>query len=318
MEAFQKLFQIVPHYITYEHPWYDATSRTAVPGCYGAGKYCVSPGFFQRVKNPEIIIEENLAQKCIYLYAEKLNDTSLYTDYLMKFSELCLKDKETTEDSDIEFTKECGMTTLLRTSIPVSNITSCVYNSFEFTGNYINVDPQDFEKSNSERNLVSNRLLDQDNDHRKVFFIRYLPSILVNQRVFWGNWNGNNLYEAVCAGFAKKPSICYELGAFSKGPGIAFPIFVIVCLTVFISIVIFLICRKQMQININSNLDSSNFGHKINTVVTSYLSMNDQATISIPEEHHPKQRRSDDEQDTNERFKKDEKSGLKNVSDFSA
>jgi hypothetical protein len=38
---------------------------------------------------------------------------------------------------------------------------------------------------------------------------------------------------------------------------------------------IFLYCKHKIQQNIYNNLDSSNFGHKINTVVTTYLALKD-------------------------------------------
>jgi len=134
-----------------------------------------------------------------------------------------------------------------------------------------------------EKKSVNNTFLDRDNYHKNIYYVKYIPSILINGKVFWGNWNADNLLEAICSSLVYKPHICFSYGGL---PGIhttlnkksfftSNMLILMVSGSFIISLVIFLVCKFQIQQNINNNLDSSNFGHKINTVVTSYLALKD-------------------------------------------
>ena len=121
-----------------------------------------------------------------------------------------------------------------------------------------------------------------------MYYIKYIPSILINGKIFWGNWTAENLLEAICSSLLKKPDVCFSyLGL----PGIHTTlntktstkaiILAIIIGSFIISLVIYIICKIQIQRNIDSNLDSSNFGHKINTVVTTYLALKDTNKIQV-------------------------------------
>lgn len=118
---------------------------------------------------------------------------------------------------------------------------------------------------------------------KNLYYVKYIPSILINGKVFWGNWTAENLMEAVCSSLLYKPDICFTYGGL---PGVhsrqTHHIVVILVLATFVvSLIIFFICKYQIQKNINNNLDSSNFGHKINTVVTTYLALKDTSKSSL-------------------------------------
>lgn len=147
----------------------------------------------------------------------------------------------------------------------------------------IYLDPNDTIASNLERKLVTNKLLDDDNDQKNLYYVKYIPSILINGKVFWGNWTPDNLLEIICNSLLTKPDVCKSLNGFtaykSHKPKPKPSLFknklviglIISCFV--ISLVIFIYCRYKIQQNITQNLDSSNFGHKISTVVTSYIAL---------------------------------------------
>ena len=120
---------MTPHYISNSHPLYN----TSIVGaefieCYGNGKYCVSTNAEDyKVSNinkfePDVILEENLIQKCIYL-----KYPNLYYDYMVTFYNNCI--------STNEFNKVCGKTSVLSLkSIDYQIIDDCVYDSFNFKG----------------------------------------------------------------------------------------------------------------------------------------------------------------------------------------
>ena len=91
-----------------------------------------------------------------------------------------------------------------------------------------------------------------------------------------GSWRADNVFEAICAGFKKKPEVCYIEGAFKRESGLgAFSIFLIVLLIIAINATIFYFCRNYIKRKIIERIESTDINHKINTVVTSYLALRD-------------------------------------------
>ena len=106
--------------------------------------------------------------------------------------------------------------------------------------------------------------------------MKYIPSVLLNSKVFWGNWDRDNIMEAVCSGLINKPDICFRDNTLvKKDKKSSNLMWIIIAVCLIISVAIFVYCRYQIKKNIATNLDSSNFGHKISTVVTTYLALKD-------------------------------------------
>jgi len=280
----EKAINIQPHYVSNPHPLYELGVNSKgnsdlYEDCYGGGKYCIT-GFsinsmenvfgydLNKLNNPITIIEENLMQKCIYKYAEEKKKPEIYYQYMTSFYENCIK-----KDN---FTKECGKTNLLTSrelKTEIHKMNECVYGSFKFTN------PSDTVESDKERRQVKNTILENDNDIRNTYYVKYIPSILINGKVFWGNWTPENLLEVICSSLIKKPKICFSYGGLSgekaSSSSLTTYAILIIAFCFVITLGIFMYCRYKIQQNIHNNLDSSNFGHKINTVVTSYLSLKD-------------------------------------------
>lgn len=257
------LTNLTVHYITYENPLYISFAHKSNPefeNCLGLGKYCNNPGKFGTNDGREIVFE-SIKQKCVYKYAyEETGQKSLYWEYMIEFYRSCLNIPEPT------FTKECSMISSKTVGIPTEKINQCIYDSFiasEFEKKLLN-----FE------NYFQNSLLNTDSAERFKYLISMIPTITINGRTFWGTWAASNLFEAVCAGFNKKPEACYAEGAFQRERTIGFfTIFVIVIIVIFVNILIFIACKRYIQGKIKERLESTDINHKINTVVSSYLAL---------------------------------------------
>lgn len=105
--------------------------------------------------------------------------------------------------------------------------------------------------------------------------IRYVPSIVINERNFWGSKTIANVYEAICSSIINKPEVCQDFGSFKLKNPEHHVVLGIIIGCILITAVIFIVCKYMMKRNISDNLESSNIGHKISTVVTSYMSLKD-------------------------------------------
>jgi hypothetical protein len=248
------------HYVTYQSPLYSRDSPKEVPNCLGAGKYCNSPGKFGTTDGRKIV-SENLRQKCIFQYAEK-NDMNVYWKYMNSFYTKCLSKAEP------DFSEECGAIVLTDQSIKDDAVNKCIKESWKPSQRVWNAEKPELYAENS--------VFEDENNKRNMNLISYLPSILVNGRNFYGSWRADNVFEAICAGFKKKPDICYIEGAFSKASGLGwFGITMIVLLIIAVNAVVFYFCKNYIRRKIVERIESTDINHKINTVVTSYLALRD-------------------------------------------
>jgi hypothetical protein len=249
------------HYITYQSPFYNTGMNFVSSNCLGNGKYCNTPGKFNTTDGTLIVIE-NIKQKCVYKYAyEQEKNPVLYWDYIINFYLLCL------DKANPEFTRECSSIASLDSKLPNDIINKCIYDSWNAS---------EEKKKQADFELYSgNTLLDQDNEDRKTYALSFIPSLVINNRTFWGSWTADNVFEAICAGFKKKPEICYSQGAFKKAKMSTFSIVMIVLVIVVVNAIIFYFCRNYIRKKIVERIESTDINHKINTVVTSYLALRD-------------------------------------------
>ncbi len=284
MKSFKEYFYLLnseegitltPHYITNKDPLYSLDSLTKkekediFKECYGEGKYCVTGFINNSVSidvNSSLIIEENLIQKCIYLEGKSSKNSSIWYDYMLLFYDNCYNSNN--------FTKEWGQDVMDNLNVNKGNILKCVESSFIYPSNITD------ESKKDNRKKVENTILNKDNDLRATYYVKYIPSLLINGKVFYGNWTKENLFEAICSSIVNKPESCLSNGIQNlqvKSSSNHKRLLIVVVLCLLISIIIFAYCRYKFKKNISENLESSNIGHKISTVVTSYMSLKDTA-----------------------------------------
>jgi hypothetical protein len=251
------------HYTTIQHPLYNESSKDNIErlNCLGKGKYCANPGNFGTVDGREIVFE-SIKQKCIYNYA--YGDASqplLYWLYMRKFYQICLNIETP------KLNRECSAVAVQTLGLPSDIINKCVHDSFIADSNSDRLSPN-FEL------YAENSILNSGNENRELYFMNYIPSITINGRSFWGSWRADTLFEAICAGFNKKPDVCYDEGAFKRTSSVgAGSIILIILIIILINATIFYFCRNYIRSKIVERIESTDINHKINTVVTSYLAL---------------------------------------------
>lgn len=252
------------HYITYQHPQYnseDPSANKERKDCMGKGKYCADPGNFGTTDGLQIL-REALRQKCIFLLSDQEGGyKKQYWDYMLYFYDQCLNITKPT------FNAECGALVMEMLDFDQAAVNACIGESFIATQEERK--QQDFEK------FVDNKLLDQDNEDRITYLQNLIPSITINGRNLMGNtWKGSNVFEAICAGFKKKPEACYDDGAFKRESKLTtFWVVTIIIIIIAVNVVIFIICKNYIKRKIVERIESTDINHKINTVVTSYLAL---------------------------------------------
>ena len=80
----------------------DCDYTEYVPGCVQNGKYCGAVNSALGIKDPLLILNENIRQKCIWYLNNNVN-TLVYWDYMNKFNSLC-KNPESPN-----FTEKCAI-----------------------------------------------------------------------------------------------------------------------------------------------------------------------------------------------------------------
>jgi hypothetical protein len=127
----------------------------------------------------------------------------------------------------------------------------------------------------------NNNILEEEYNVIKQWKVKIFPTVMVNNKTLKGKVNSENLLEAVCAGFAVKPQICYDESYFVRSSSeqrVSFStVFLIIIVVILLNALIYLLCRRYIIKRINERIDKVDFSDRINYVVTSYLALKDSA-----------------------------------------
>lgn len=221
---------------------------------------------------PIEVVKENILQKCIWEYTNSTNVNGKYFKYLGYFYENCYKAKD--DEGNQEFTVECGKAQMTRVKLPVKEIEKCYAESFILPEKATSIESVNYE------NILDNRIFESDSYAKKVNGVKIMPSIFINGKQFWGNYEKKAILEAICSGILKKPDICFKEGGFVLNNSIRSKTFwkfflMVLALVMGISLVIFIVCRKYMTQSVADKISDSDIDLKVNTVVTSYLALKD-------------------------------------------
>ena len=264
----------LPYFAT-NSVYQEGQDNKTVENCYSSGRYCASPRLDLNITDGRFILKQNLFQKCIYKFAYgKWNETvtdigdsrTIFWNYIDAFYDNCIGNNTMAK----EFNEACTARTLHQLNINTADVYACIFSSFGFHSS--------FPDSNIETSftITPNKIFEADKEIIKSHKVRLIPTILINNRTFWGNWNGENVFEAICAGFRTKPQVCYDEGGFSKEVNTGMSnttLAIIIILVISVNIVIFILCRKYIKKKISDKVEDTEINLKINTVVTSYLAL---------------------------------------------
>jgi len=249
------------HYITYNHISYDPKNPVERSNCLGGGKYCNTPGKFG-ILDGRAIVHESIKQKCVYKYGNNSTNEAplIYWNYMIEFYSACLN-----VPTGSSFNSTCSAAASKSVNLPQKEINECIIDSYIAT--------KDAKAKVDFENSAENTLLNIDNESRKQYLINYIPSITINNRTFWGSWTADNLFEAVCAGFQKKPDFCNSTDFAGDSKMSWLSVWLIVAFIIIANVVIFTLCKNYIRKKIVERIESTDINHKINTVVTSYLAL---------------------------------------------
>ena len=246
------------YYISEPNYSYIEGQFKELPNCLGSGLHCHNPGKFS-VSDGRVFVEEDIKQKCILKYARENKDIGLYVDYVTNFFKTCV--------NKTAFNPECSAIVVKTSDLPIDKINECFHDSFNLSG----LSPNNILNY---KIFAKNKLLMEDSYKKTEHMISYLPSLLINNRNFWGSWTNENVFEALCSAYQKKPEICYDEGYFHKPTSLGgFSVFLLILLVVFVNVLIFMVCKNYIRNRITERIESTDINHKINTVVTSYLAL---------------------------------------------
>jgi len=268
-ERYQKLLgdyaTLGVHYITYPYFSYNPNSNTPVDDCLGSGLYCVRPGNI--ITDGSLIALESIRQKCIYRYTYENKENTISKDYfwnyMTTFYEKCISDKD-------NYNKLCSANTLSLVKIPITDIEKCIEDSFIGTS---------YEKQKDNyKKVLKNKILDEEYEIRKKYYISRVPTLTINGRLYDGSWRPEYIFDALCASLNKKPKVCFTEGTQSEVSGFSGPaVFVIILVVLAINIILFIICKNFIRKKIIDRIQSTDIDSKIDTVVNSYLALRDQS-----------------------------------------
>ena len=270
-EKYQKLLDktaiLGMHYITYPYFSYDPNSNTPIEDCLGSGLYCVRPG--NLISDGALIALESIKQKCIYKYVYENSQYSVpeqtFWNYMTKFYEKCIYDKKT-------YNKMCSEGLLESIGLQKSVIEQCISDSFIGTS---------YEKQKTNWNkILKNKILDEEYEIRKRYYITRVPSLTINGKLYDGSWRAEYVFDALCASLNKKPKVCFTEGTQVEVKGFSVPVvFLIIILVLAINIILFIICKNFIKNSLIDRIKSTDIDSKIDTAVNSYLALRQQPLL---------------------------------------
>ena len=281
--SFEKLFyfhtflryntKLKPYYVTNQLAFGEEVLKEPKENCFSGGKYCIYPRFDLNITDGRRILMENIRQKCIYNDSYvKLNQTDIYWNYMNYFYLNCIGNGTQAKN----FTDECSIDSMEATNVDPNSISSCLYKSFGVNNNESEIFTSYLLNRNSDYLIRENNILKADRENKENHNINLIPKLLINNRTFWGSWNGENIFEAICASFKNKPEVCYDEGAFEKenSPGMSMGIVILIIILVIVfNIIIFILCRRYIKGRISDKIKETDMTDRINTVVSNYLAL---------------------------------------------
>ena len=260
-----------PHYITYKSLEYDPQGNKTIPNCIGKGLYCAVPRYDLEILNGQDIIIEDIRQKCIFNIAKgkyKSNSfqlgnitSKIYFDYMINFHETCIKSTE------LNFNSQCSDKVLNFIGLSPGFVSECISSSY--------ISDDDTIKLNS--------ILEEEKKTKSFYQIKFMPSILVNNKPVASSWTSLNVMEAICAGYNDRPYSCAEILYDFTHPenkideeenSISISIYILMIgIVILLNGLIFLFCRFYLNRKIESKLEQVDMNGTINSVLSNYLKL---------------------------------------------
>jgi hypothetical protein len=250
-----------PHYVSHVSPLYQKNKTQQISNCLANGLYCHGPRYDLGITDGKEILMEDIRQKCAwrtaYLNIDE-DSKDQYWTYMTNFFDKCIN------GTTPSFDYKCSTEVAEGVGIPFTKIEKCEVQSFKL------------DKKSDLVYTNNNTLLEDDYEVRKKYEIRVFPTIMVNNKTIPNAWTAEDLFEAICTGFKNKPEVCNKQLNVSGNKDLSFGfILLIIIIVIALNIGIIYVCKTYIAERIHERVDNVDINSRINSVVTSYLSLRD-------------------------------------------
>ena len=259
MYQFGNQINFIPIYVVHRSPFYEADNPIRIVNCVSKGKYCYFPKETTIAKDGQIIIMEDLRQKCLYKLSKESHNIYAYFNYIKNFHSECFKGGES------KFNENCAQRVLKTLGFSINNINLCIANSFDvkdlYSNSYIDND---------------NKLLSEEYDEIIKYKLTTYPAVLINNKPMIGIIKEAKIINEICNLVKDKPNFCSFMTGKGNDKGKKLLIFVLICILIIVNIFIFFIFRKYIIERINERISQGglDLDSRIKNVINNYFSLN--------------------------------------------
>ena len=254
----------IPRYVTHQSPYYDNQKAQKIENCFSNGKYCYFPKRTGNVASYDIILLENLRQKCIFnLYNKR--DINYYYDYMEYFYENCY--------SKSEFDAKCANEVIYDIGLKPKEIDECISTSF---GIKKKISKIDYDKDN--------KIFEDEYNTQITYGLTSFPTITLNTVPIEGIIKEEKVILALCDKVENKPDFCdyyYEKANSSFGFGTW--LLIILLLTVFLIVIVglFYFCKNYITQRVHQRVYSGglDLDGRINNAISNYFTLKESGKI---------------------------------------
>lgn len=218
---------MTPHMIVLTCPW--CSSSEIEQNCIVSRgvSYCAPPSNSASLRGKEIL-RQGLHDLCVY-DSYKESDNLEDQERWWKYMDMAY-DCQLTRYSD-----ECIRAAMVYAGVEERKVQSCL--------------------------LKEDKILNSEHSLMQISGIIYSPAVVINNKVYRGTLNPENIFKSICAGFNVTPSVCLSEEEVARRRGISFGTIVWLLLLLITLSVVFLCCyrryekrelKEEMQLQISS------------------------------------------------------------------
>lgn len=241
-----------PHYVL----WYCAICKEqnfteAHRDCLSGGRYCApDPDGAGPLAGKDVVMED-LRQICVFKMTEQQNDYKLWYDYMRVYNQDCAAGY---------INKDCSYSVLKKININTKDIEKCINEST--LGQNVEID--------------DNSLLNEEKKAWNDYGVPFYPSLTVNNQTYRGDWEAQEVFIALCAGFSERQEECIiqkeseEVVEETTGVGTATVVMVLISCLILMGVVLFLYrlwIRREMKDEMRM---------QVNNAVSQYFALSEQ------------------------------------------
>jgi len=101
------------------------------------------------------------------------------------------------------------------------------------------------DKNRWKQSTSFNTFLEKERVYWNNYGANFYPSIVINNRTYWGVFEPQAVFEAVCAGFKKKPSVC-SMTNIHQGGGVSTKTVLIIVVSLIVLNIVLLLCYRRI------------------------------------------------------------------------